>query len=75
MEGEALADPATSYLRDLIEYMTADACTSRTSRVLILASMQQLMEALFPTPTNGEVRSMTKFLNAQSIVPIEIHCV
>ena len=26
--GDVLADPATSYQRDLIEYMTADACGS-----------------------------------------------
>ena len=32
------------------------------------------MEALIPAPTDCEVRSVIKFLNAQSIVPIEIHC-
>ena len=31
------------------------------------------MEALIPTPANLEVLTVVKFLNAQSIVPIEIH--
>jgi hypothetical protein len=31
------------------------------------------MEALIPAPANCEVRLVIKFLNAQSIVPIEIH--
>lgn len=31
------------------------------------------MEALIPAPADCEVRSVIKFLNAQSIVPIEIH--
>ena len=50
------------------------ACTSGTSRVLTVASLQQLkMEALIPAPTDYEVWSVIKFLNAQCIVPIEIH--
>ena len=36
-------------------------------------TLQQLMEALIPAPANCEVRSVVKFLNAQSIVLIEIH--
>ena len=31
------------------------------------------MESLIPAPANGEVRSVIKCLNAQSIAPIEIH--
>ena len=31
------------------------------------------MEALIPAPADCEVRYMIKFLNAQSIAPIEIH--
>ena len=31
------------------------------------------MKALIPAPADGEVRSVIKFLNAQSITPIEIH--
>ena len=50
------------------------ACTSGTSRVLTVASLQQLkMEALIPAPADCEVRSVIKFLNVQSIAPIEIH--
>ena len=52
-----------------------DACTSRTSRVLTVASLHRLkMEALIPAPANCEMHFVIKFLNAQSIVPIEIHC-
>ena len=51
-----------------------DACTSETSRVLTVASLQRLkMEALIPEPDDCEVRSVIKFLNAQSKAPIEIH--
>ena len=50
------------------------ACTSGTSRVLTVASLQRLMmEALVPAPADCEVRSMTKFLNAQIIATIKIH--
>ena len=53
--------------------MLHDVCTSRNSQVLTLASLQRLkMESLIPAPTNCEVRSVIKFLNAQSIAPIEI---
>ena len=52
-----------------------DACTSGTSRILIVASLQRLkMEALILAPADREVRFTIKFLNAQSIAPIEIHC-
>ena len=51
-----------------------DTCTSGTSRVLTVASLQQLkMEAHIPASADCEVWSMIKFLNAQSIAPIEIH--
>ena len=51
-----------------------DACTSGISRVLTVASLQRLMmKALIPAPTSCEVWSVIKFLNAQSIAPIEIH--
>ena len=51
-----------------------DICTSGTSRVLTVTPLQQLkMEALIPAPADSEVRSMIKFLNAESIAPIEIH--
>ena len=51
-----------------------DACTSGTSRVPTVASLAILkMEALIPAPADCEVRSLIKFLNAQSIAPIEIH--
>ena len=51
-----------------------DACTSGTSWVLTVASLQWLkMEALIPSPSDCEVWSVIKFLNAQSIAPIEIH--
>ena len=60
-------------LRDRV--MTSHkACTSGTSRLLTVASLQQLkMKALIPAPTDCEVLSVIKFLNAQSIAPIEIH--
>ena len=46
------------------------ACTSRTSRVLTVASLQLLkMKALILTPADYEMRSIIKFLNAK----IEIH--
>ena len=51
-----------------------DSCTSGTSRVLTVASLQWLkIEALIPAPVDCEVRFMIKFLNAQSIAPIKIH--
>ena len=51
-----------------------DACTRGTSRVLTVASLQRLKtEALIPAPADCEVQSVTKFLNAQSTAPIEIH--
>ena len=51
-----------------------DACTSGTSRILSVASLQRLKEeALIPALADCEVRSMIKFLTAQSITPIEIH--
>ena len=61
------------HVRDRV--MTShDACTSGTSRVLTLASLQRLkMEALIPAPADYEVRSVIKFLNEQSIASIEIH--
>ena len=60
-----MADEHTPYYR---------ALTSRTSSVLIVASLQRLkMEALIPTPADCEVRSVIKFLNAQSIAPNVIH--
>ena len=58
-----------------VRVMTSDdAYTSGTSRVLTVASLQQLkMEALIPAPADCEVRSVVKFLNALSIEPIKIH--
>ena len=54
--------------------MSHDACISGTFQVLTVASLQQLkLEALIPTPTDCEVRSVIKFLNAQSKALIEIH--
>ena len=42
--------------------MSHDACTSETSRVLTVASLQRLkMEALIPAPVDCEVRSVIKF--------------
>ena len=66
-----LLHEATVSARRLISH---DACTSGTSRVLTVASLQRLiMEALIPAPADCEVRSMIKLLNAVSIAPIEIH--
>ena len=46
-----------------------DACTSGISRDLRVASLQRLkMEALIPAPVDCEVRSVIKFVKAQSIV-------
>ena len=54
--------------------MLHDAYTSGISRVLTVALLQRLkMEALIPASADCEVHSIIKFLNAQSIVPIEIH--
>ena len=51
-----------------------DACTSGTSRVLSVASLQRLkLEGVIPAPADCEVRSMIRFLNAQSIAPNEMH--
>ena len=51
-----------------------DACTSGTSRVLTVASLQRLkIITLIPAPADCEVRSVIKFLNVQSMAPIEIH--
>ena len=51
-----------------------DACTSRISQVLPIASLQRLkIEALIPAPANCEVQCEIKFLNTQSIAPIKIH--
>ena len=51
-----------------------DACTSGNFRVLTIGSLQWLkMEVLIPAPADCEVRSLIKFLNAQSIAPVEIH--
>ena len=59
----------------LCEAMLHDTCTSKTSRVLTVASLQRLkMEALLPAPANCEVQSMIKFSNAQSRATIKIHC-
>ena len=50
------------------------ACTSGTSRVITVVSLQRLkMEVLIPVTADCEVRSVIKFLNAQSIAPIKIH--
>ena len=54
--------------------MSHYAWTSGTSRVFTVASLQRLkLEALIPVPADCEVRSVIKFLNVQSITPIEIH--
>ena len=51
-----------------------NTCTSGTSRVLTVESLQRLkVEALIPVPADSEVQSMIKLLNAQSIASIEIH--
>ena len=50
-----------------------DACTSGTSQVLTVASLQRLkLEAVIPEPADCDVRSVINFLIAQSIAPIEI---
>ena len=54
--------------------MSHDASTSGISRVLTVASLQRLkMEALIPAPADCEMRSVIKFLNAQSTGPMKIH--
>ena len=51
-----------------------DACISGTSRVFTIASLQRLkIKALIPAPADCEVRSVLKFLNAQSTALIEIN--
>ena len=60
-------------VRDIV--MTShDACTSGTSRFLTVASLQRLrLKALIPAPSDCELLSVIKILDAQSIAPIEIH--
>ena len=54
--------------------MSLDACTSGTTRLLTIASLQRLKtEVRIPAPVDCEMRSVIKFLNARSIAPIEIH--
>ena len=54
--------------------MSHDACTTGTTRVRKVTSLQRLkMEALIPALADCEVRSVLKFLNAQGIAPNEIH--
>ena len=49
-------------------------CTSVTSQVLTVASLQRLkLGDLIPAPADCEVRCVIKVLNAQSLAPIEIH--
>ena len=51
-----------------------DSFTSVSSRVATVKSLLLLkMEAFIPAPADCDVRSVIKFLNAQSIVTIEIH--
>ena len=51
-----------------------DVCTSGTSRVLTVASLQRLkMETLIPAPAECELRCVLKYLNSQSIAASEIH--
>ena len=53
--------------------MSHDAYTSGTSLVLKVASLQRLKtETRIPTLPDCEMRSVIKFLNAQSIAPIKI---
>ena len=50
-----------------------DARINGTSGVLTVPSLQRLkVEALIPAPTDCEFRSEIKFLNLQSIAPLEI---
>ena len=60
------------YVHDRV--MTShDSCTSGTSRVITVASLQQLKkETLISASANCEVQSVIKFLNAQSLAVIEI---
>ena len=51
-----------------------DTCTSGTSQIPTIASLLWLkMEILIPPCADCEVWSVIKYLNAQSIAPIEIH--
>ena len=51
-----------------------DTCTSGTYQILKVAALLRLkMEALIPAPAYCEARSVIKFLNTQSIAPIEFH--
>ena len=60
------------HVRDRV-IISHDSCTSGTSRVPKVASLQPLtVEALIPAASDCKVRSVIKFLNAQSIAPIEI---
>ena len=55
--------------------MSHDACTDGNSQVLTVASLQRLkMDACIPAPIDGEMWSVIKFLSAQSIAQIKIHC-
>ena len=52
-----------------------DACTSGTSRVIKVTSLQRLkVEALILAPADCEVRFVINFLNAQSITSMKIYC-
>ena len=62
-----------SSLRPLSEMSIWILCTSGTSRVLTVASSQRSkIETLIPAPADCEVRSVVKYLNAQSTAPFEI---
>ena len=51
-----------------------EACISGIFRVLTVAFVATVVdETLIPVPTDCEVRSLIKFLNAGSITPVEIH--
>ena len=55
-------------------YFNQNKCLNIRGLVITVASLQRLkMEALIPTPADCELRSVIKFLNAQSIAPIKIH--
>ena len=61
------------HIRDRV-MMSHDACTSRMSWVLKVASLLRLkMEALIPAPADCEVWSVIKFLSTQSMARIKIH--
>ena len=62
-------------LHVLDRVMTSNnACTSGTSRVLTVASLQRLkVETLIPPHVDYEVLCVIKFLNALSIAPIKMY--